>query len=379
MPHTVRRIGVIMKKYTMAAAVFAASLLLCSCGDGAPAENGNTQSAVAQITGVSVPAQETEKPAETAVIDPSDKHGSTDAEITASETVSEADIPEPEVTGTPDEEFDSDSLCARFDGSSMDFYLFNPEEDGHYSFEHSGESGADWMIFVLDEKFTDGLRYLFSNYKPTAMSNAELDLKKGSYVYCLCSVNEWNSAEPPDAFLSIYKTEGGSDANDDSEDIDPDSASDDAEEMKDIAGQLFEDACETQWDYFCSSDTLFDLDYDITPEDESGNYEYFYKINNVDTYGEAITEYFEVFSNLYHQNDLSSVLYSDDNGVYISNGARGMDITYVGSEITSVDFISESSAEFTVTNTYTDRVESTEFSLIYERGTWRVGKFTLPY
>lgn len=347
-----------MKKYKIAMALSASFLTfaaLTGCGEtAAPAGNPGSQVSVASETVAQTASETSTAEAESETAPPETTASSADS---VSETENDITV--------VDDNFDS--------------YEYIPEKDGVYSFKKEDPDDPDWEIYVLDEQFGDGIRYLFSNYEPNAVSDTELSLKAGQHIYCICKVNQWNSVEPFDNSLVIAYIGESSQTDQVEADAGVEDDDSDEDELKELAAKMFDDACKMQWDYFCSSDTLFELDHDTVPDSDDPALAYLYRIKDAADEEQAKSRYFSVFSKQFHENDLNSIMYSDDTGVYISNGARGMDITYVSSEVTAVKSYSDESAEFTVTNTYTDKVESTDFSLIKENGEWRVGTFTLPY
>ena len=78
------------------------------------------------------------------------------------------------------------------------------EKDGSYTFKHSGNDDTPWNIYILDEEFTDGMRYLYSNYTPDGVTEFTAYLKAGQYVYFICTENEWTSSEFSDTQAEVY-------------------------------------------------------------------------------------------------------------------------------------------------------------------------------
>lgn len=87
----------------------------------------------------------------------------------------------------------SESKNATVFTNYLDTQEFQVKESGTYSFSCKPSDGkAFWDIYVLDEKFEDALRYLTTAYTPvlTATKDASTyELKKGQFVYCVCSQN----------------------------------------------------------------------------------------------------------------------------------------------------------------------------------------------
>lgn len=88
--------------------------------------------------------------------------------------------------------------------NNMEAGCFIPEKDGKYTVKHTGNDGIPWQVYILDEEFTDGLRYLYSNYDPDGVTECTVELKAGQYLYLICEENEWNSAEFADTQAEIY-------------------------------------------------------------------------------------------------------------------------------------------------------------------------------
>ncbi len=111
----------------------------------------------------------------------------------------------------------SNAVSALADGTRCEyntFYEFVAEKDADYSFVLAKDSdGAPenlkWYIYVLDERFENGMRYLYESDNPDYTVTAEMpaiaSVKAGQYVYCFCSQNAYNvsSGAEIDAHLEI--------------------------------------------------------------------------------------------------------------------------------------------------------------------------------
>ena len=68
-------------------------------------------------------------------------------------------------------------------------------KDGTYEFEcEPSDNKSYWDIFVLDEPFEDAFRYLSNAYTPALKAtddSKKIKLKKGQYVYGVCSENSF--------------------------------------------------------------------------------------------------------------------------------------------------------------------------------------------
>ena len=76
--------------------------------------------------------------------------------------------------------------------------------DGTYKFQcEPSDKKAYWDVYVLDEPFEDAFRYLSSAYTPALKATNEsntIKLKKGQYVYCICSENSFTDEGTSDNF-----------------------------------------------------------------------------------------------------------------------------------------------------------------------------------
>ena len=67
----------------------------------------------------------------------------------------------------------------------------------------SSSANTTWKVYVLDQEFTDGARYLPQAKTPALEGDGNLALSAGQFVYVLCSESNLSAAEPTDASLSI--------------------------------------------------------------------------------------------------------------------------------------------------------------------------------
>lgn len=187
-------------KIRIAAAILTAAAL-SGCGeDNTVSTNSNAETTVSSIVSqsdvnsdtVSNEAEETTSLTEEEVSD--------DTEATSSEESAEN-------TDESNSETESEKTPLATYDNNLETYLFEVTEDGSYTFSHSGNDEVPWNVYVLDEEFTDGIRYLYSNYEPSGVTEYTADLKSGQYVYLICTENEWtNSGEDfLDTSVSIYK------------------------------------------------------------------------------------------------------------------------------------------------------------------------------
>jgi len=151
------------------------------------------------------------------------------------------------------------------------------------------------------------------------------------------------------------------------------------------AERLFETACAAEWDFkYCQH---FDVDTDTYVENEFGWRYYLVTTPGITSLADVENEYHKVFSDKY-PSGLDENYTEKDGRVYGFAGGRGSNIFYSASKVTAVKSVTDSEITFTVTNYYdgTDidgsapYQEEYDFSVVVgEDGTWRVGKFKLPY
>lgn len=148
---------------------------------------------------------------------------------------------------------------------------------------------------------------------------------------------------------------------------------------------LYEAACDTSWRYHVGCP--YSLDYNSYTENELGWQYYLVTEEGISSIADVEADYNKVFSEAY-ENDLSEIYIESDGRVYALDGERGADIYYTGSKITGIAEKTDGEIFFTVENYYSgddllgegDFTKTAEFSAVISAdGSWRAGKFTLPY
>ncbi|MBR6701988.1 MAG: hypothetical protein IKI78_02470 [Clostridia bacterium] len=76
------------------------------------------------------------------------------------------------------------------------------DADATYSFKASDEN-TTWKVFVLDERFTDGARYLSQAEEADLEGDGTLEIDEGEYIYILCSESMFSADSASDAYLTI--------------------------------------------------------------------------------------------------------------------------------------------------------------------------------
>lgn len=139
------------------------------------------------------------------------------------------------------------------------------------------------------------------------------------------------------------------------------------------AQQMYRDGCDMAFRYLCTgSEFEFDMqNLDIIDKT--------YFLTTCASFDEATKQYYELFSREYHANDFDGLLLEQNGRLYAARGARGMDMTYLSSEVEKLVSVSENEILFSVLVEYEDGTEEMEFSLVPEDDVWKIGRFTLPY
>ena len=138
------------------------------------------------------------------------------------------------------------------------------------------------------------------------------------------------------------------------------------------AQELYKEGCNISYRYLCTgSEFPFDRD-NLEILDKT------YFLTTCTSFEDATAPY-EIFSREYHDSDFDDLLVSQNGKLYAARFARGMDMTYISSEVESLKSVSDKEIVFNVVVEYEDSKTTNEFTLVPEDGVWKIGKFTLPY
>ena len=70
-------------------------------------------------------------------------------------------------------------------------FISGAEKSADYTFTAEDSEGAAWRVYVLDEEFEDGFRYIAQAAQPVLEGDGTISVAEGQYVYVYCSVNEF--------------------------------------------------------------------------------------------------------------------------------------------------------------------------------------------
>lgn len=99
-------------------------------------------------------------------------------------------------TVTSKDGFESSGTTAYF-CDTAEKYVFRGDDDD-----------VQWSVYVLDEPFEDGVRYLTQAQTPALVGDGVLKIESGKYVYIVCDESAFTDDEPSDAKLEITYAEG---------------------------------------------------------------------------------------------------------------------------------------------------------------------------
>ncbi len=145
------------------------------------------------------------------------------------------------------------------------------------------------------------------------------------------------------------------------------------EEWMMLGQELYMEAMELAFRYLCTgSEFPFDR-ANLEIIDRT------YFLTTCTSFEEATAAYYELFSREYHGDDFEGLLLEQNGRLYAARAARGMDMTYLSSEIATLVSASETEIVFEAETLYEDGETTATFTLVPEDGFWKVGEFTLPY
>ena len=67
------------------------------------------------------------------------------------------------------------------------------ETSAEYTFTAENSETIEWQVYVFDEAFEDGFRYISQVAEPVLTADGTISVNEGQYVYIYCSANEFTS------------------------------------------------------------------------------------------------------------------------------------------------------------------------------------------
>ena len=80
-----------------------------------------------------------------------------------------------------------------FDDAGFVEFIAGAEEASEYTFAAEDSDTVEWNVYVLDEAFDDGFRYIKQAAEPVLTGNGTIFIDEGQYVYVYCSANEFTT------------------------------------------------------------------------------------------------------------------------------------------------------------------------------------------
>jgi hypothetical protein len=80
-----------------------------------------------------------------------------------------------------------------FYGAGFVELIAGAEESAEYTFAAENSETVEWSVYVLDQAFEDGLRYIKQAAEPVLVGDGTINIEKGQYVYVYCSANEFTA------------------------------------------------------------------------------------------------------------------------------------------------------------------------------------------
>ena len=67
------------------------------------------------------------------------------------------------------------------------------EESADYTFTAENSETVEWWVYVLEESFDEGFRYIKQVAEPVLVGDGEVSVDEGMYVYVYCTANEFTT------------------------------------------------------------------------------------------------------------------------------------------------------------------------------------------
>ena len=91
------------------------------------------------------------------------------------------------------------------DAGYIQFFEDGVEEAAELTFTAEDSENVEWSVYVFDEAFDDGFRYISQAAEPALVGDGTISVEAGQFVYIHCSVNEF-TADAPDENAKLNVT-----------------------------------------------------------------------------------------------------------------------------------------------------------------------------
>ena len=92
------------------------------------------------------------------------------------------------------------------DAGYIQFFKDGVEEATELTFTAENSEAVEWSVYVFDEAFADGFRYISQAAEPVLVGDGTVSVEAGQFVYIYCSVNEF-TADAPDENAKLNITQ----------------------------------------------------------------------------------------------------------------------------------------------------------------------------
>ena len=82
-----------------------------------------------------------------------------------------------------------------FDDAGYIELISGTQSSAEYTFTAEHSESIVWRIYVLDQAFDDGFRYIAQAAEPALVGDGTLSIEEGKFVYVYCSANEFTTDE----------------------------------------------------------------------------------------------------------------------------------------------------------------------------------------
>ena len=79
-----------------------------------------------------------------------------------------------------------------YDAGYVEF-ITGAEKAADYTFTAENSDGVNWRVYVFDEAFDDGYRYITQAAEPALEGDGTIPVTEGQFIYVHCSVNEFTA------------------------------------------------------------------------------------------------------------------------------------------------------------------------------------------
>lgn len=79
-----------------------------------------------------------------------------------------------------------------YDAGFVEF-VAGAKESTEYAFLAENSEGVEWWVYVLDESFEEGFRYIKQVAEPVLIGDGMVSVDAGQFVYIYCSANEFTT------------------------------------------------------------------------------------------------------------------------------------------------------------------------------------------